>query len=423
MTLFLDGAVGTAQLARLNAPRSGLSLLREKNPFYRAKLDAISLPLSSVEALREIPFTTKNELVADQANHPPYGTNLTFPLETYTRLHATSGTSGRKLKVLDTPESWAWFVRCWEEIFRTIGVGSGDRVFVAFGFGPFIGFWAGFEAAQKVGALAIPGGGQSSAQRLDTLLEEEATVLLSTPTYALRLAEVARESGIDLSESGVRTTLHAGEPGASIPSTRRQIEEAWGARCWDHAGMSEAGAWGLDCPAGDGMHVLESEFVAEVVAPSTADPVSPGETGELVLTNLGRWGAPAIRYRTGDLVRRADRRCSCGSGFIHFPGGVLGRVDDMVPVRGVNVYPSAIETILREERAVAEFRVEIYRERSMWEMMVAVEVLSEDPDAVCTRLSRLLESRLGLRAQVRVAEPGSLPRYELKSRRFVIRRD
>lgn len=424
MRLSGDDALRAAQLARLNAPGAGLALLRERNAFYRAKLEGVSLPLPALEALQEIPFTTKEELVADQAAHPPYGTNLTFPLEAYTRLHATSGTSGQRLRVLDTPESWSWWVRCWTEILRTFRVGPADRVFVAFSFGPFIGFWAGFEAAQSVGALAIPGGGQSSSQRIETILSEKASVLLSTPTYALRLAEVARETGVDLSGSSVRTTLHAGEPGASLPSTRRQIEKAWGARCWDHAGMSEAGAWGCDCPEGGGMRLLEEEFIAEVLSPITGVPVAPGETGELVLTNLGRWAAPALRYRTGDLVRRGpEERCPCGLPWAHFPGGVLGRVDDMIQVRGVNVYPSAVESIVREEGAVAEFQVEIFRERAMWEMRVLVEIASGPGETVRARLERELQTRLGLRADVRLAPPGSLPRYELKSRRFAIRRD
>jgi phenylacetate-CoA ligase len=413
------------QLLRLNARDSGLSLLAAKNAFYRRKLEGVSVPLSSIEDFRQIPFTTKTELVSDQNEHPPYGTNLTYPQEKYTRLHSTSGTSGRPLRVLDTNESWAWFTRCWQEIYRAFGVGAGDRVFVAFGFGPFVGFWAGFEAAYQVGARAVPGGGQSSRQRIDAILDCEATVLLSTPTYALRLAEVAREDGIDLAGSSVRTTIHAGEPGASIPQTRKQIEDAWGARCRDHAGLSEAGAWGYECPAGEGMHALESEFVAEVLEVGGVAPVSEGETGELVLTNLGRWAFPAIRYRTGDLVRlRSSSPCSCGSPFVAFPGGVLGRADDMIQIRGVNIYPAAVETIVREETAVVEFQVEVFEERRMWELRTEIELLPDAPgEAIQKRLARALESRLGLRCDVRLAPPGSLPRFELKARRFRIRRE
>jgi phenylacetate-CoA ligase len=409
------------QLGLLN---QGLALLAHRNPFYRRKLGDIRLPLLSIGDYRRLPFTTKNELVFDQAANPPYGTNLTHAPSEYTRIHSTSGTTGRRLKVLDTEESWAWFTRCWREIYRVFGVGPGDRVFAAFGFGPFVGFWAGFEAAHQVGAQAIPGGAQSSLQRLDAILDCRATVLLSTPTYALRLAEVARENGIDIAGSAVRTTIHAGEPGASIPATRRAIESAWGARAWDHAGLSEVGAWGYECPAGEGMHVLESEFAAEVLEVEGDSPVGEEETGELVLTNLGRWAAPVVRYRTGDLVRLRSTPCACGSAFLRFPGGVLGRADEMVQVRGVNVYPAAVESIVREESAVSEFQIEIFERRRMWEMRAQIEVNEgSDPEEVRARLERELCLRLGLRADVSLAAAGSLPRFELKARRFRIQRE
>jgi phenylacetate-CoA ligase len=410
------------QLRRLNAPGSGLSLLREKNPFYRNKLDGIPLPVPSLADFRGLPFTTKKELLQDQSENPPWGTNLTRPAADYTRIHATSGTTGRSLKVLDTQESWGWFTECWRRIYRAFGVGPEDRVFVAFGFGPFLGFWAGFEAAHQLGALAVPGGGQSSLQRLHAILECDATVLVSTPTYALRLAEVAKENGLDIRASSVRTTVHAGEPGASIPATRKQIENAWGARAWDHAGLSEAGAWGYECSAGGGLHVIDSEFIAEVLTVEEDRAVDEDAVGELVLTNLGRWDAPVLRYRTGDLVRLRSEPCACGRASLRFPGGVLGRADDMIAVRGVNVYPGAVETIVREQESVVEFQVEVFENRRMWEMRVDVELA---PEVEAERVRALIESeiqrRIGLRTTVALRPLGSLPRFELKARRFRIR--
>jgi phenylacetate-CoA ligase len=409
-----------SQLGRLNP---GLALIGQRNPFYRGKLAGVGLPLASMSDYRRLPFTTKSELVEDQAVNPPYGTNLTHAHSDYTRIHSTSGTTGRRLKVLDTEESWAWFTRCWQEIYRVFGVGPGDRVFAAFGFGPFVGFWAGFEAAHQVGAQAIPGGAQSSLQRLDAILDCRATILLSTPTYALRLAEVAKENGIDIAGSAVRATIHAGEPGASIPATRRLIESAWGARAWDHAGLSEAGAWGYECPAGEGLHVLESEFVAEVLEVGGDSEVGEEETGELVLTNLGRWAAPVVRYRTGDLVRLRSTPCACGSVWLRFPGGVLGRADEMVQVRGVNIYPAAVESIVREESAISEFQIEILERRRMWEIRAEIEVSEgSEPEEVKARLEKALHRRLGLRAEVAVVPVGRLPRFELKARRFRIQR-
>ena len=190
------------------------------------------------------------------------------------------------------------------------GRGSADTVFLAFSFGPFIGFWSAYEGAKRIGALVVPGGGQSSSQRLHTILATKATVLVCTPTYALRLAEVAREEGLDIASSAVRVTIHAGEPGASIPSTRARIEEAWGARTYDHLGMTEMGAYGFTCLNQDAVHVNEAEFIAEILDPMTGTPVAEGEQGELVLTNLGRWGYPALRYRTGDRVIRGPTQLS-----------------------------------------------------------------------------------------------------------------
>src|SRR5262249_50376302 len=274
-----------------------------------------------------LPFTRKGELVADQDAHPPYGTNLSFPLGAYTRLHQTSGTTGRPLRILDTPESWLWWKRCWGYVYRGAGVRPDDRIFCAFSFGPFIGFWAAFEGGQHLGALMIPGGGQTSEQRLQMIADNQATVLVCTPTYALRLAEVAREQGFDASRSTIRATVHAGEPGASIPSTKQRIEEAWGARCYDHAGATEVGAHCFECVAQPGgIHLNEAEFIFEVVDPTTDEPA---DEGELIVTNLGRFGTPVVRYRTGDRVRRQPGLCPCGRTFGRLEGGILGRVDDM----------------------------------------------------------------------------------------------
>ncbi len=415
-------ALSRLQLIKLNR---GLGRLRRSNRFYKAKLENTKLPLASAEDIRSLPFTTKDELVRNQDEHPPFGTNLTSPLERYTRVHATSGTTtGRKLKWLDTDRTWAWFVRCWQEVYRAAGLARDDVVFAAFGFGPFIGFWGGFEAAQALGAMVVAGGAQKSLQRIDWIRDSRATVLLSTPTYALRLAEVAQENGVDLSSTSIRMTIHAGEPGASIPTTRRRIEEAWGARAFDHAGSTEAGAWGYECPGGSGMHLLESDFIGEVLEVGGDRAVRLGESGELVLSNLGRWDMPVVRYRTGDIVRVGAEACECGNPYVCFPGAVLGRADDMIQLRGMNIYPSAVEQLVRTQREIVEFEVAVFQHREMLEMEIRVEVLPRSrQDTVCDELSRTLATQLGLQATVRPVEAGSLPRYELKARRFKIRKE
>ena len=413
------------RILEIQAEKLG-SLLRtvaDTNPFYRRKLAATSaseLAETTVERLAELPFTTKDDLVRDQRDNPPYGTNLSYPLDCYVRLHNTTGTTGRPLRWLDTSSSWSWFLECWRQILEEAGVRADDRVFLAFSFGPFIGFWGAFEAAQKIGALTLTGGALSTEQRLEQLVQNRATVLVSTPTYALRLAEVARHRGIDLASSDIRLTIHAGEPGASVPNVRRRIEEAWGATCIDHAGATEVGAWGVS-PLGDGlMKIQETEFIPEVVEPRSGEPADEDDDGvlegELVLTNLGRLGSPVIRYRTGDLVTMIPG--SAEDPYSRLRGGVLGRVDDMVVVRGVNVYPSAIENLVRSFPEIDEFQVTIRRVHEMSELGLEIEVARGDPAEVAERLEDLIRRRLSLRAVVAVRESGSLPRYELKARRF-----
>lgn len=387
------------------------------NPFYRRKL-GVSDPLAvTLEEWGRVPFTTKNELSRDQAEHPPYGTNLTYPLERYVRLHQTSGTTGKPVRILDTAESWRWWTDIWQLIYRAAGVTSADRVFFCFSFGPFVGFWSAFAGAERLGALCLTGGAQSSSERLGAILANEATVLLSTPSYALRLAEVAREEGLDLSRSRLRVSIHAGEPGASIPATRARIEEAFGVTAYDHTGATEVGPTGFSCEARDGVHLVEREFLAEIVDPLTGAAAWEGE-GELVLTNLGRWGMPVIRYRTGDRVRARRGRCSCGRTLLKLEGGILGRVDEMLTVRGVNVFPSALESILRRFTEIAEFRIEIYEERGMDALRCVVEVEAGAPDGLADRVALAIHSDIGIGCEVTLAAPGSLPRFEGKAKRL-----
>jgi len=413
----------TVTAHQLTALQAMWAELIPQNRFYTQKLPA-DAPQSLEEFFARVPFTTKQELVDDQRAHPPYGTNLTYPIDRYVRFHQTSGTTGKPLRWLDTPESWNWMVDNWIRILQASGVVPGDRIFCAFSFGPFIGFWLAFEAGVKMGCLCLPGGGMSSAARLRTMLDNDVTVLCCTPTYALRLAEVAAEEGIDLAQSKVRVILGAGEPGASIPATRRRIEELWhGARVRDHHGMTEVGPVTFQCPAQNGvLHVMEHAYVPEVIDPQTGHHVAPGEQGELVLTNLGRLGSPLIRYRTGDIVKTsATTPCLCGRYDLALEGGILGRTDDMVVVRGVNLYPSAVEAILRAFDPIAEYRVEILTERSMLELRLQLEPKPDcaDPAKLARDVEAALRNAFDLRVPVVLVPPGTLPRFELKAQRWV----
>jgi phenylacetate-CoA ligase len=403
-----------------------LATVLAHNPFYSAKLQKarVRANLASLaEFASSVPFTYRSEIVDDQAKHPPYGSNLTYSLERYTRFNQTSGTSGKPMRWLDTRESWDWMIDCWTRVYQSAHAGPEDRVFFPFSFGPFLGFWVAFEAATRIGCLAISGGAMRSAARLQTILENEVTVLCSTPSYAVHLAEVAREESFDLRAGKVRTIILAGEPGGSIPSTRALIEKLWPGACIvDHHGMTEVGPVSYECPERRGtLHIMETAYFPEVIDPASHQPVGPGGSGELVLTNLGRLGSPLLRYRTGDIVRRAeDTPCRCGSSELALDGGILARSDDMVIVRGVNVYPSAIEEILRS-CDVTEFQVEIYAERALVEMKIQIEPDTglENPARLADRVAMALRNALGFRVLVSCVPRGALPRFEGKAKRWV----
>jgi phenylacetate-CoA ligase len=393
------------------------------NRFYIRKLAAAEIEpedLRTPADLRLLPFTTKAELLADQEHDSPYGQILTYPLHRYNRLHQTSGSAGKPLRWLDTPESWDWCLDNWRQIYDIVGLRADDCLYFAFSFGPFLGFWTAFEAAAERGNLCLPGGGLSSSARLRAIIEARATVVLCTPTYALRLAEVAGAEGIHLAGSAVRALIVAGEPGGSVPQTRRRIEEAWGARVFDHHGMTEIGPAAVECIENPGgMHLLESEYIAEIIDPQTELPVTPGDVGELVLTNLGRAGSPLLRYRTGDLVRADTNPCPCGRPYLRFEAGILGRSDDMIVIRGNNVFPSALEAILRRFPEVAEYRIEVHASSTLPALRVEIEpTTAEPPTSVVERVDRAIRDELLFRAEVTAVPPGSLPRFEMKAHRI-----
>jgi len=409
------------QLRKLQAM---MTELWGKNRFYTEKWQAAGLEpgdICSLSDLSRLPLTKKHELVEDQAAHAPFGNNLTYPIAQYTRYHQTSGTTGAPLKVPDTAAGWEWWGRCWGHVLAGAGITAEDRLFMAFSFGPFVGFWAAVEGARQVGSLLIPGGGRDSLQRLELMRETGATVLACTPTYALRLAEVAREEGFDLSTIPIRATVHAGEPGANIPATKQRIERVWGAKCFDHAGATEVGAHSFECEIQPGAtHLIESEYIAEVLDPDTGLPVSEGDRGELVITNLGRWGFPIIRYKTGDVVRANHQTCACGRTSMRFEGGILCRADDMVTVRGVNVFPAAVENIVRTFVEVDEFRVTVSKRREMDEMNLEVELLEGTDPAVANAIVAKLDTLLSFRPSVQLVPRNTLPRFELKAKRFYV---
>ena len=413
-------ALETLQIEKLC---SMLEQIYGRNRFYTDKFNAAGIHPDSIQTLddlKRLPLTSKSELVQAQSDALPFGSNTTFKESAYSRFHQTSGTTGTPLRVLDTPESWDWWGRCWGYVLAGAGLTENDRLFVPFSFGPFIGFWAAVEGSQNINAMMIPGGGRDSLQRLHLMKELGATAMCCTPTYALRLAEVAQESSFDLSEIPLRTLIHAGEPGANVPATKARIESVWNAKCYDHAGASEIGAHSFECEVQpNGTHVTESEFIVEVLNPETLEPVPAGEQGELIITNLGRIGYPVIRYRSGDLVVLNQQKCTCGRSYARFEGGVLGRADDMVVVRGINVFPSAVENLVRQCESVEEFRITVTTEREMGNLAIELELSKNaNPESARKTVDQTIQNGLSLRPEITLVPSGSLPRFEMKAKRF-----
>ena len=403
-----------------------LRALMGRNAFYTRKLNSARVDVRGLrlpEDLTRLPFTTKAELVADQEAHAPWGTNLTEPISAYTRYCQTSSTTGKPLRWLDTNESWQWMLDCWKAVYQAAHIGPGDRVFFPFSFGPFLGFWAGFEAGSQVGLHCVPGGGMSTHVRLTTIADIQPTIVCCTPTYALRLAEVAAQQWPEgaLAASSVRALIVSGEPGGNIPATRARIESAWGARVLDHHGLTEVGPISFECWESPGsLHVNEDAFLCEVVDATTGQAVPDGTPGELVVTNLGRTASPAIRYRTGDVVVQRTTPCACGRMFARLDGGIRTRSDDMVNVRGVNVYPAAIESVVREFPDVIEFKAVVTQAGALRHLTVEIELKPGAGHGIDARLAHRFREALGLTTPVAIVPPGTLPRFEMKARRFVV---
>ena len=401
------------QLSQLNQQ---LRAVLPGNQFYQTKLSATRLELSHLDELSALPLTTKQELV-DSALADPRGfsSHHTYPPERYSRLHRTSGTSGRPLMILDTCADWRWWSDTWQHVLEAAEVSADDSVFLAFSFGPFIGFWSAHQACVDRGAMVIPGGGLSSLARLEFMRQTKPSVICCTPSYALHLAELAAAEGIDLHELSVKRLIVAGEAGGSVPAVRHRMQTLWGAAVIDHSGATEIGPWGFGWPDRIGLQIIETSFIAEYLPleQSAAD----ADLAELVLTSIGRYGAPVFRYRTGDIVRRATsslEQCR----FTWLPEGVVGRADNMVTVRGVNIFPSSIDAIVRDCGAIGEYQVIVTRVGVLDQLQIEVEATVDAQQ----QLQKLLTTRLGLRIPVNSVPLGSLPRTELTSRRWIDRR-
>jgi phenylacetate-CoA ligase len=431
---FFDERIETANRKDLESHQfSRLKGMLEKvtasGGFYREKYEKAGVDIRvirSIGDIRKLPFTEKKEFEGDQVSNPLFGTTLTEPLENYVQYHQTTGTTGKPLRMLDTKESWDWRARCCCYILTAAGVTRKDTILFAFNFGPYTAFWVLYEGAYKTGCLIIPTGGWTTEQRVECILENQVSVVAGTPTYVLRLAAVAKEMGLDLRNSNVHTLMLSGERGAMDPGMRGKIESAWDARCYDYIGLTEVGTWGFQCDRSKSTaHIMESEFIAEIIDPRTGEYVRPGEEGELVLTNLGRTCNPAIRFRSHDIVKASPEACKCGRTFTVLEGGILGRQDEMVKIRGINLFPSSVGLIVERHLDPGyEYQIIAFREKDRDEMKIVLEGTGtkEDWNNLRSSLEADLKKGFNLTFKIEVVEKGKLPRYEYKAKRFVDQR-
>jgi phenylacetate-CoA ligase len=402
----------------------------ERSPFHRRNFEEAGFEpgqLKTIDDLRRLPVMTRAEWMDSQAALPLFGDLITATRDEAIRYHLTSGTSGRQpLRVLDSMKDWEWIAEMWCYGFWGFGVRPGDTVFFAFSYGSFIGFWGAHYCCEKIGALVLPSGNMTTENRVRQIIEMDATTVCATPTYALRMAQVAREQGFDLPGSKVNKLIVSGEPAGSIPAVKRMLEEQWGAKCGDTAGMTEIGTImifeGADQPGGT--TIIEDNFIEEVVDPETLEPKDYGEEGERICTSFGRGFIPLIRYRTGDLVKKVPHTVSSsGRTWDIYEGGILGRSDDMKLIRGTNVYPRAVEAIVREYPEIDEFQIVLWRKDNVQDEITVKIDIKPDSGANEAGLLETLGKDLarnheGLRFNVEAVPHGELPRFELKAKRL-----
>lgn len=400
----------------------------DHSPFYHKLYGAAGLEPGDIKTMGDVarvPKVEKAMMRAIQGKEPyPYGDVLCVPLEEVTEYHQTSGTTGQPVYQADSWTDWELFGEQWAYILYTEGYRSSDRVFLPFGYNVFIAFWSAHYGAEKIGCEVVPGGVLNTEARILKMRELRCTAFMATPTYVLGMADTAiNRLGINPRDLQIKRITVAGEPGGSIPATRRRMEEAWGARVFDHCGATEIGAWGYECEEQSGLHVNDALFLVQIEDPETGELITePGKRGKMVITNLNRRAQPCIRFDSKDLIEWNSERCQCGRTFSLLKGGVQGRVDDITKVKGVLLAPTAIEEVVRSIPELAdEYEVVITRVGDIDDISLKVELHpGEESNIESVKLVLIDQLRLktNLNYKLEFHDFGTLPRYEVKARRF-----
>ncbi len=407
--------------------RQQMHYVMEESPFYRRKFASICPgDIKTMDDVRRLPFTTKQELLQSQQEHPPFGDFACIRPNQATRVFQTSGTTGVPLRVPLTKKDWFEnFHDQFSYYLYGYGINTDDIAFFPFIYGLFVAWW-GMQATMEAHEVTIvPGGGQTSENRLRGIIDWGATVVCGTPTYIIYLGELAQKIGIDLPGSKVRIVVTAGEPGAQVPATKSVVEKLWGAKNYDDIGSTEISNFGFECVAQKGTHMIESMFLPESLDLETGNHAGQGEIGQLVLSNLCCESVPLLRYKTGDLVRFDYGQCECGRTFLRMDGGVLGRADDMFHFGGVNIFPSAIENFIRSiPEFSTEYRLVIPPAGTGEKLLIQVEPATNDMsvESMQSAVGRFIDDvvyNVRITPRVEVVNPGSLTRFEGKAKRIV----
>jgi phenylacetate-CoA ligase len=401
----------------------------DNSPFYRKLYkDAGIQPgdIKKFDDIAKVPKTDKGMLRDVQQRDPfPYGDMLAVPLTEITEFRQTSGTTGTPVYQGDTWQDWEWWAECWAYILYAQGYRDTDRVFLPFGYNIFVAFWAAHYGAEKVGCEVVPGGILDTEARILKLKELKCNAFMATPTYVLGMADTAKKMGINpATDLFIKKITCAGEPGASIPTTKKRIEEAWGAKVYDHIGATEFGAWSYECAAQPGgLHVNDAFFIVEIEDIETGEIITePNRRGKMIITALDRIGKPCIRFDSKDVIKWADYTCSCCRTFRIIDGGVIGRADDIIKVKGVLLAPTAIEEVVRSIPELGnDYQVTVTKKGDIDDILLDIEIINEyvnKKEDILARLKDQLRVRVNLGFKIEVHPYGSLPRYEVKAKRF-----
>ncbi len=428
---------GEREAAVLVRIREVMAYTYEKAPFYRRKWDAAGIHPDRIRSLQDferVPPVTKLELREMQDAHPPFGEYLCVPEAEVHHVHGTSGTTGRPTAFGISRADWNAIANAHARVMWAMGIRPTDTVFIASPFSLYMGSWGVLIGAERLGARAFPFGAGAPGQTMravNWMKQMHPTVFYGTPSYALHLAEVAREAHIDPREFGLRTLFFSGEPGASIPSIRGRIEDLYGGQVFDSGSMAEMSPWMNlgETTAHAGMLCWQDIVYTEVVDPRTYARVPYGGEGTPVYTHLERLSQPMIRLLSGDLTRWASGPSACGRTYPILPKGIYGRIDDQFTVRGENILPSAIDEVVSAlPHYGGEHRILVSRDEAMDVLTVQVEYDTQlQGDGAIEGLRRKAEAELravlGVGADVILLPPGTLERTQFKARRVIDSRD